>query len=592
MNDCVPPSRGGDDIMSYSQPLKSQPGSSAARRHSRAPTRPEPARTRQRSIPGDEPSAPNGRSPDSRALIVTLLWLGGFAIAEYVFSLPGLLPTAPHTELRLISFPMALFATALMLRPPEEAPAYAFLYALIGIGSAFHSPDFNFTVARIAIETAQTLICVGLLFRFFYHRFEDTLMVAAWAITVLLLCACGAAVMLLAAEVVPMSAADYAQELASSPALAWRYWWLGNACSYLTLAGPVAALVALRHRLKRVVVTPGQDRRRFIGLVVAVLVVSLCAFPVTDASWMGLPPDVALAKRLLPMPFAMVMAGRFRAYGAAVAILIFSLVAIASVTGPSAAANWPWPSAMITPTHALLLVTTTTCMVLAGISRQLKLALNEALEASQAQSRFIGMLNHELRTPLNAILGFSELIRLKSLSALGDALAPIENIHASGQRLLAMIEGLLEQAERGGGLFELSKQPVHVAQAVTAAAREIAQDVERFGCSLAIIADDELVIDADPRAFRQMLLVLLNFPLRFVGPDTVVTVSAEHVGTDTIIEVGSIGLINAAADDRDKIEVQLVKALALAHGARLTVLDSNRFGRIARLTFFATRAAA
>jgi hypothetical protein len=50
-------------------------------------------------------------------------------------------------------------------------------------------------------------------------------------------------------------------------------------------------------------------------------------------------------------------------------------------------------------------------------------------------------------------------------------------------------------------------------------------------------------------------------------------------------------LINAAADDRDKIEVQLVDALALAHGARLMIVHSDRRSRVARLTFFATRAA-
>jgi hypothetical protein len=88
-----------------------------------------------------------------------------------------------------------------------------------------------------------------------------------------------------------------------------------------------------------------------------------------------------------------------------------------------------------------------------------------------------------------------------------------------------------------------------------------------------------------------MLAVLLTYPLRFVGPGGRIIVTAEHIGTDTIVEISSRGLINAAADDRDKIEVQLVDALALAHGARLTIAHSDRSSRIARLTFFATRAA-
>ena len=131
--------------------------------------------------------------------------------------------------------------------------------------------------------------------------------------------------------------------------------------------------------------TAGLDRRRFITLTVSLVCVSLLAFPVVDMSWVGFPPDVVFAKRLLPMPFAMAMAGRFRAYGVAVAILIFAIVAIVSVTGPHAAVNWPWPPAPVTSTNTLLLVTATTCMVLAGISRQLKLALNEAIEASRAK---------------------------------------------------------------------------------------------------------------------------------------------------------------------------------------------------------------
>jgi signal transduction histidine kinase len=248
----------------------------------------------------------------------------------------------------------------------------------------------------------------------------------------------------------------------------------------------------------------------------------------------------------------------------------------------------------VTPTHTLLLVTAATCMVLAAISRQLKLALNDALEASQMKSRFIAMLNHELRTPLNAILGFSELMRMRDLKQLDDAIGPVENIHASGQRLLAMIEGLLNQADHGASAFELDKQPVEISSAIRAALDDIEGDLAelaKFGVTVLMSASEDLMIDADPRALRQMLAVLLTYPLRFVGPEAQVSITAEHVATDTIIEISSRGLINAAADDRDKIEVQLVDALALAHGARLTIVQSDRTSRIARLTFFATRAA-
>ena len=545
-----------------------------------------------RPLPPGGPAA--AAAADSRSIALAFLWLVGFAVAELLLNRPGLMPTVPGTELRLISAPMALLALGLMLRPSSEAPLYCLVYVLAGVWPELGSSHFDFTLARVAIETFQTVALVCVTVRFFWSRLGDPLVVALWASFSLLTTAAGAGLMVAAGSLVPMGPGDYIRELAGGGGVAWRYWWLGNTCSYMTLGAPAAALVTLRHRVKRVVVSSGWERRRFIGLILAILLVTLFAFPIADMSWLGLPPDVMLAKRLLPMPFVLAMAARFRAYGSAIGVLIFSIISIVSMTGPHASANWVGSVPPVTPTHMLLLVTAATSMVIAATSRQLKLALNEALEASQLKSRFIAMLNHELRTPLNAILGFSELMRVRQLRQFDDAIGPLANIHASGQRLLAMIEGLLSSADHGASAFELEKEPVELSTAVAAAVDDMSRELAEladFGVTVSISAREQLWIDADSRALRQMLAVLLTYPLRFVGPGGRISISAEHRGTDTIIEIISKGLINAAADDRDKIEVQLVDALALAHGARLSIVHSDRSSRIARLTFFATRAA-
>jgi signal transduction histidine kinase len=535
----------------------------------------------------------NADSSESRAIAVALLWLLAFGATELFLNQPQLMPTLPGTELRLISVPMALFALALMLRPLSESPLYCLIYVLSSVWPELGSSHFDFVLARVAIETFQTVAIVCVTVRFFWSRLGDPLVMGMWAVTALLITAAGATLILGATGMTPLSPNDYVREAGGNAAMAWRFWWLGNCCSYMTLTAPAAALITLRHRVKHVLASRW-ERRRFIGLTLAVVLVSLFAFPVVDLSWLSLPPDVGIAKHLLPMPFVMAMAARFRAYGSAVAVLAFSSIAIVSVTGPAASANWVNVFTAATPTHTLLLVTAATSMVIAATSRQLKLALNDALEASQMKSRFIAMLNHELRTPLNAILGFSELMRMRQLREFDDAIGPVENIHASGQRLLAMIEGLLNQADHGASAFELDKEPVDLGRAVAAAVDDMSSELAEladFGVTVSIAARDQLWIDADPRALRQMLAVLLTYPLRFAGPGARISISAEHVGTDTIIEIGSSGLINAAADDRDKIEVQLVEALALAHGARLTIIQSDRSSRVARLTFFATRAA-
>jgi signal transduction histidine kinase len=575
MAETLPPAFGGRDFSLFSQSFASG----------------------QKKAIDNEPIWPGKTAPETaepRAIIMALLWLLAFSLAELLLNQPQLAPVVPGTELRLISVPMALLALALTLRPATEAPLYCLSYVLFSIWPELGSSHFDFVLARVAIETFQTVAIVCITVRWFWRRLGDPLAVGMWAIVTLMITAAGAGLMVGAASLLPLSPGDYLGQLGGNGAMAWRYWWLGNCCSYMTLGAPAAAVVTLRHRMSRILAQRGHDRRRFIELTLAIVLVSLFAFPIIDLSWLGMPADVAIAKHLLPMPFAMAMAARFRAYGSAIAVLAFSTISILSVTGPAANANWHNVFTAVTPTHTLLLVTASTCMVLAAISRQLKLALNDALEASQMKSRFIAMLNHELRTPLNAILGFSELMRTRNLKQLDDAIGPVENIHASGQRLLAMIEGLLNQADHGASAFELEKVPVEIACAISAAAEDIQgelAELAELGVSLSISARDDLTIEADPRALRQMLGVLLSYPLRFVGPEARITVSADHMGTDTIIEISSRGLIGAAADDRDTIEVQLVDALALAHGARLTIVHSDRSSRVARLTFFATRAA-
>ena len=525
--------------------------------------------------------------------MTALLWLAGFALAQLLLNQPQLVPTVPGTELRLISVPMALLALFLMLRPPVEAPLYCLVYLLAGVAPDLGSANFDFALARVAVETFQTVAIVCITVRFFWTRLGDPLVVGMWAATALLITALGAALMVSAASFVSLNPGSFARELGGA-GVAWRIWWLGCACSYMTLGAPAAALVTLRHRVKRALVTPGWERRRLIVLIVAILIATLFAFPITDLSWLGLPPDVMLAKRLLPMPFVLALAARFRAYGSALGVLIFSTLAILSVTGPNAHLNWVSRTPPAIPILTLLFVTAATSMVIAATSRQLKLALNEALEASELKSRFIAMLNHELRTPLNAILGFSELMRMRQLRQLDDAIGPLANIHASGQRLLAMIEGLLNSADHGASAFDLDKEPIDLRRAIAAAIQEMDgefAELARVYVTVSNIAREGLVVDADARAMRQMLTVLLSYPLRFAGPGGQITVSAENLGTDTVIEIRSRGLINAAADDRDAIEVQLVDALALAHGARLSIVQSDRSSRVARLTFYATRAA-
>jgi signal transduction histidine kinase len=523
--------------------------------------------------------------PIGSAFIAPLLI---FTLAVGVLAQPGLVPHPPFTQMPFVSLPMAALAVAFIHRPLIEHPVYAAVYLVLRLQFA-EAAQWPFILPLTIIEVVQTSVYVWVMWRF-YPRFTEPLWASIWPVAVVAVTAFGALPIVQAGVAFPSSLA-YAREFWTDPWLAWRHVWLGNAVSYLALAGPAAILIGFRRRFRESIWNRPSERHAFFGLSALLLALAVISYPVVDASGLKLPADIRLSMALLPAPVALVMASKFRANGASAAMLILAPVMILSLCGPYAAANWNDLPITTTPAHALLLMTTTAAMVLAVVSRQLRLALIQANEAAAVKSRFIAMLNHELRTPLNAILGFTELMRLKQLRELDEAMGSIENIHASGQRLLAMIEGLLSATDHGAGVFSLEKQRIEAGGFLVELVDEMSGEFDPLGVSVDIAAAADLTIDADPRALKQMLHVLLTFSLRFVGPDTAIHVSADHVGTDTVIEVNSRGLINAAADDRDKLEVQLVDALALAHGARLRIVETTRISRVARLTFFATRAA-
>ncbi len=85
----------------------------------------------------------------------------------------------------------------------------------------------------------------------------------------------------------------------------------------------------------------------------------------------------------------------------------------------------------------------------------------ELFKANKLKSEFLANMSHEFRTPLNAILGFAQVLREKpGLLKREKGQRYAENILTSGNRLLAMINDLLDLAKTQAGKMEL-----HIEQA-------------------------------------------------------------------------------------------------------------------------------
>ena len=167
-----------------------------------------------------------------------------------------------------------------------------------------------------------------------------------------------------------------------------------------------------------------------------------------------------------------------------------------------------------------------------------------AQRESQARARFLARISHELRTPLNAVLGFSQLLLVDT--AEGSAPDPatwrsrVQQVQASGEHLLALIDDVLELSSLESGELPLSLQPVALAPLAQTSLPLVELLARQHQVTLSLGTLDGWVL-ADPVRLRQVLLNLLSNGIKYNRPGGRVTVSAEANGSWWLLRVEDTG---------------------------------------------------
>lgn len=144
----------------------------------------------------------------------------------------------------------------------------------------------------------------------------------------------------------------------------------------------------------------------------------------------------------------------------------------------------------------------------------------KAEAASNAKSEFLANISHELRTPLNAIIGFSEIMRSGVFGALGSEKYSeyCDDIHQSGNFLLAVINDILQMSKIEAGRHQLNFETVDLDEIVRESIRVMNVEVMRKDLELSITGMEKIAFEADRRAMKQIMLNLLTNAVKFT-PD-------------------------------------------------------------------------
>jgi cell cycle sensor histidine kinase DivJ len=177
----------------------------------------------------------------------------------------------------------------------------------------------------------------------------------------------------------------------------------------------------------------------------------------------------------------------------------------------------------------------------------------EAEHANAAKSRFLATMSHELRTPLNAIIGFSEMIaQERELSLSADKRQEYAKlINDSGNHLLSVVNDILEMSKIESGTFDLDPEQFSARDVVANCCDLMVLKARETGVELVMNAGDDLPrINADKRAFKQVLLNLLSNAIKFTERGGKVSVGVTVEGARLSLCVTDTGVGIDPADVR------------------------------------------
>jgi PAS domain S-box-containing protein len=169
-------------------------------------------------------------------------------------------------------------------------------------------------------------------------------------------------------------------------------------------------------------------------------------------------------------------------------------------------------------------------------------ARSEAERAGRMKDEFLATLSHELRTPLNAILGWSQLMRRKSMKP-EDLQEGLDVIERNARVQTQLIEDLLDMSRIISGKVRLDVQSVEPIGFIEAAIETMKPAAEAKDITLHKLLDPRTgPIAGDSSRLQQVVWNLIANAVKFTPRGGKIQVLLERVNSQIQITVADTGI--------------------------------------------------
>lgn len=153
----------------------------------------------------------------------------------------------------------------------------------------------------------------------------------------------------------------------------------------------------------------------------------------------------------------------------------------------------------------------------------------ELARREQAKTESVAVVSHELRSPLTSIIGSLALLTSEEPPDAETSRQLLKMANANAERLLRLINGLLDIEKLESGRMELMVRRQPLAPLIEATVQSNESYAQRFGVTLELVKPvPELRVEVDSDRFVQIVTNLVSNAVKYSPAGGVVTIRAER----------------------------------------------------------------